>query len=412
MWIVFLIFSLAGGNAPQASLETLDGKTLVGTLVAASSDGVTLDTDQGRKTLPLDELIELLTNDKAAGPGFAGVHALQKDEVHIELADGSVVLGSRFTVNDETARFDLLLPEPLHTAMEIPISRIVAVRLQAETEETAAEWKRIQERRSGSNAGGDLLVIKKDNSLDYHEGVLGDISDKVVAFNLDGDTLPVPRGKVFGLLYHRLLSGDSPSEICRLMGSDGSRWAVRRMELRDGVFSFETPDGLVVSLPLAAVHSVDFSGGKVVYLDDLTPIAADWTPYLGGEKSSLARRSLFGPRTGRNTAGEPIRLGGKEFSRGISLHSRAELAYRLPQGFKRFRATAGIDDRARPHGHVRLTLRGDGRVLLDTALSGTDPPLAVDVDISGSRTLTILVDYGDDLDVADHLGLGDARVVK
>jgi hypothetical protein len=63
-------------------------------------------------------------------------------------------------------------------------------------------------------------------------------------------------------------------------------------------------------------------------------------------------------------------------------------------------------------GHVRLIVRGDGRILFDAALSGRDPPQPLQINIEGVRRLTILVDYGEDLDVADHLDLANARISK
>lgn len=417
MWIVVLVLTLATVDGRTASVETLDGVKLAGRLVELSLEGATLETAAGRKTLPLANLLELLpASSRARGATTAA--GQYRPAVWLELVDGSTVVGSSFVVKGPDASFVLLdAPSPgsrpLQSSIEIPTRQIAAVRLQPQTEETAAEWKRIYgERAEDTGASGDLLVVHKGGMLDYHRGVVGDISEKAVDFNLDGDVLPVRRGKVFAVIYHRTAGQNMPSTSCHLATIDGSCWAVHSMEMQDGVLSFETPCGLSVSLPLDAVERLDFSQGKVVYLDDLAPRSADWTPYFGGAEESQARRSLFGPRTDRGADGEPIRLGGREFSRGIALHSRSEVVYLLGEEFRRFRATAGIDDRARPRGHVQLIVRGDGRVLLDTTIGGSDPPRAIDVDLGNARELTIVVDFGDDLDVGDHLDLGDARVVK
>ena len=64
-------------------------------------------------------------------------------------------------------------------------------------------------------------------------------------------------------------------------------------------------------------------------------------------------------------------------------------------------------------GSVRLILRGDGKIALGgDALRRTEPPRAIDVDVTGVRRLTILADFTGDLDVAGHAVLGDARVSK
>jgi hypothetical protein len=59
-----------------------------------------------------------------------------------------------------------------------------------------------------------------------------------------------------------------------------------------------------------------------------------------------------------------------------------------------------------------LEIKGDGRQLYSGKLTGKDPPAALDVELAGVRRLVILVDFGDDLDVADHLNLCEARIVK
>jgi hypothetical protein len=60
---------------------------------------------------------------------------------------------------------------------------------------------------------------------------------------------------------------------------------------------------------------------------------------------------------------------------------------------------------------VRLVIEGDDRVLLDQALGANDAPIPIDLDIAGVARLRILVDYGDELDVADHLNLCEMRLM-
>ncbi len=73
---------------------------------------------------------------------------------------------------------------------------------------------------------------------------------------------------------------------------------------------------------------------------------------------------------------------------------------------------AGIDSRLRGCGHVLLVIRGDDRDLLRQTISGQQPPVPLDVNIEGVRRLEILVDFGETLDVADHLNLCNARIIK
>ncbi len=135
-------------------------------------------------------------------------------------------------------------------------------------------------------------------------------------------------------------------------------------------------------------------------------------PYLGPLRQFATRSDLYAPRKDTNLGGGPLELDGRAYSKGLALHSRTELVYRMPGDFRRFQATVGIDDAVRPRGNVHFVLRGDDRVLFESVVAGTDPPKPLDVDISGVRRLSVLVDFGDDLDVADHFDLCEARIVK
>ena len=84
----------------------------------------------------------------------------------------------------------------------------------------------------------------------------------------------------------------------------------------------------------------------------------------------------------------------------------------MPAPFARFQAIAGIDEAARASGKVRLVVRGDDRVLMETTISGNDAPRPIDLDIKDVRRLTILVDFAGNLTAGDRLLLCNARIVK
>jgi hypothetical protein len=45
-------------------------------------------------------------------------------------------------------------------------------------------------------------------------------------------------------------------------------------------------------------------------------------------------------------------------------------------------------------------------------VTGRDKAFPVDLDITGVKRLKILVDFGEEMDIADHLNLCDARLTK
>jgi len=273
----------------------------------------------------------------------------------------------------------------------------------------ADEWASILSMK----ADADLLVTRKGNVLNYHRGVLRLVTDEVVSFELDGEVLPVKRSKVHGLIYHRTGTNELPETICRLGDAGGSQWSVSSLHMpNEDEIEWTTPGGATVGERLTRLMQIDFSQGKVVYLSDLEPESVSFTPYFGKDKDRPLRDRFLAPRRDTNLESNPLTLGAVQYAKGLAIHSRTEIVYRLPGRFSRLQAVAGIDDSVRPHGNVRLVISGDDKQLLESTLTGTDPPRPIDLDLSGVRRVTVLVDFGAQLGVADHLDLCNARVIK
>jgi len=396
MWTLLLL-TVTALSPPTVEVQPLTGEAISGTLAELGAEQIAIETSQGRVSLEMDRLKTLSLN-------APGTESRPAGSVWVELIDGSSLVASDYLAKDGQARIALAGGK----MVEVPILRIRWVRLQGHSEATAAEWSKILQ----TTPGGDLLVARGEDSIDSHQGVLREVTDSVVKFELDGELLPVKRSKVYGLVYFRPKVSELPGAICRVTDASGSCWSARTIALNGGQLQWSTPAGVSVARPLAEVTHVDFSQGRIVYLADLKPESCTWTPYFGTAKDLPVRTEFFSPRSDRSLSPGPIELNGKSQPKGLALHSRSHLVYRLPDKFRRFQALVGIDDRVRPHGHVRLLIQGDERTLWEGTVAGTEPARALDLDLSGVRRLSILVDFGENLDVADHLDLAEARIVK
>jgi hypothetical protein len=388
---------LLASTQPAFQAETLGGERIAGRLVELSAEKVTLETPDGPMPVDVERLTGLTVTPTP--PEVQG-----RSCVRVDLVDGSEIVAADYTAfggRAQIAAFD-------GRSLDLSAEDVAAVRFLPLVGGVAGEWKRLLESRPGS----DLLVVRKDDSIDYHRGVIGDVTGELVEFQLEADVLPVKRTKLQGLIYYRAAEREFGDAACRITDVDGSRWVARSLAMESGTLHWTTLSGLEVIRPLESVLRVDFSQGKVVYLSDLKPDSVAWTPYFGEDSGLEALRRFFGPREDRSLRSGPLELDGTPYSKGLALHSRTSLEYRLPGEFRRFKAVVGIDDRVRPRGNAQLVIRGDDRVLLDTTVAGTDPPRPVDLDLTGVRRLTILVDFGEDLDVADDVDLCEARVVK
>ncbi len=99
--------------------------------------------------------------------------------------------------------------------------------------------------------------------------------------------------------------------------------------------------------------------------------------------------------------------------KGLSIHSRSLLVFRLTEPLPQADGRGG--HRQPPAADAAmcvLVINGDDEELFRQTISGKDPPVPLDLNIEGVRRLEILVDFGETLDVADHLNLCNARIVK
>ena len=380
---------------PSFEATTLDGRTVVGPIVEVTPQRLTMVTDKGKISIPVETLLTVVPKTKPQAVDAPVV---------VQLADGSSIRGQRYVADADHARITLAGGE----VVETPIGAVQSVLCGAlPTAELRSDWSRLAAMKTDT----DLLIIRSGGGLDYQKGILHDVTEKVVRFDLDGETLPVKRSKVVGLVYHHGAAAELPAAICRITDTAGAVWQVRSLAL-DKNLKWTTPAGATVSQPCENIAGIDFSAGKLLYLSDLKPDSIAWTPYFSLRAPPAAVKRFFAPRFDRDFDSPVLRLGRVEYPKGIALRSRTELVYRLPERFSRFLAVAGIADAVRPDGKVRLVVRGDDKILLDAEFTGGDAPRPIDLDLTGVRRLTILVDFDQGINRADHLLLCNARMSK
>jgi hypothetical protein len=196
----------------------------------------------------------------------------------------------------------------------------------------------------------------------------------------------------------------------------GSAWAVRDVNLVDGKLNVTTVGGVPLELPLSAVAKVDFSAGNVQFLADLEPDTGGGVPTVSLQPANMAYKfgRVFQVRTSPPLGADKFTIAGKRYDVGLSLHSPLTLVYRVPEGFRRFRAVAGIDDSVVAPGEFELTILGDGKELVRQHFGGDEPRKAmpIDLDVAGVRRISIVLDPADGQDIGDQLNLCEARFTK
>ncbi len=109
-------------------------------------------------------------------------------------------------------------------------------------------------------------------------------------------------------------------------------------------------------------------------------------------------------------SGQPLKLGGTEYTRGLFCHAYSKLMVKLPSPGKRFTAMVGVDDAAGPGSVVFSVLLDDKAKFRSEVLRGAGKPVAVDVELAGAQEFILEVGEGGDNISFDQSDWADAKV--
>ncbi|WP_165243560.1 NPCBM/NEW2 domain-containing protein [Paludisphaera soli] len=185
---------------------------------------------------------------------------------------------------------------------------------------------------------------------------------------------------------------------------DGSRLGLTGVKLERGRVSGTSRFGASFDAPLADVVSIAPRTPAVAYLSERPVDGKSYVPYFDLVRPFQADASV---------EGRPLRLGGRTYERGLGTQSRTLLAYKVQPGDLRFQASVGVDERAGPLGSVVFRVLTDGKPrFASDPLTFRDPPVAVDVDLEGTKLLILATEFGDRGDVRDLADWVEARIIR
>jgi hypothetical protein len=109
--------------------------------------------------------------------------------------------------------------------------------------------------------------------------------------------------------------------------------------------------------------------------------------------------------------GRPITLNGVVYAKGLGTNSISDVALYLGGHCTRFTAVVGVDDEQGSAGSVTFSVVSDGRTLVTTpVLTGSSASVNLDVDITGTQLLDLVVGDGGNGNGNDHGDWADAKI--
>ena len=170
-----------------------------------------------------------------------------------------------------------------------------------------------------------------------------------------------------------------------------------------------------ISIDRELFSRIDIVSDSIAYLASTEPIEAVQQAQFAVARTWQKNRSIEGNPIRLKVAADDSQLDAtqiKTFGSGIGTTSYSKLVFENANDFNRFAATVGIDAETKGHGDCVMRVEGDGISLWSKRIRGEDTAVEIDVDISGIREIALIVDPGEQFDLADHANWANARFLK
>jgi hypothetical protein len=369
-----LMWAVAGEPPPppiDVRLELTAGDAIRGGLVVVTDEAIEIRAEGQHRSFPVPQVRRVI-REHAEPP--------RRHLVAVVTRDGGTLAGDRFIQPGDNC---LIARED--GTIELPADLVARVAWLAPDEQQPPWLAGIP-----AQPVADLVVIRRDDAPTFVECAVSRVDDDSVTVVLDGDTIPVKRAKVAGIVWLREPSPPPTGPVVVIAGgrlvAEHVRWSPDEFILDD-----------VVRLPASALHSIDYAVGRTVPLTTIDPEQLTVDPAFGSLATIEGLAGFFAPRII-----QPTQADGQA---ALILRPRTVATWRVPADARRFRARLARDVVKTAPATVAVSVAVDGREVFRSQLRGPaadDAPPApadvIDVDVATSRRLTLTIDFvGGDL---------------
>jgi NPCBM/NEW2 domain len=318
----------------------------------------------------------------------------QKPKAVVTLRFGGQVRATSISIADDKCHIEWSAGRPL----SVPVDFVRAVRFNLTP--SSAEF---QKALAAHSAELDRVFVTDDQG--QTSSVTGSIdvldSDRLT-LNVNEKEQRVPASKLYGFVVAQPATTESPPK-CLVTFRDGSTLGGDVLTVANSQASLSLPGSGKAEFAWSAVVRVSVRSIRVAFLSDVKPIAEEQQPLLTLPQPAQRDKSV---------SGGPLTLDKQTFEKGLGVHARSSLTFAADKRWDKFAVTIGLDAAAGGKGDCVFVVIADGQRLLARPMKGTDPPAEIELAITGRESVTLLVEPGEGLDLADHADWCDARFIK
>ncbi len=393
-WFMLVVVGIPAVAAGGDTVELIDGTRWTDRAIARIIPGAGLAFEQGDSATPLEQVRRI---ERDVPELVVPLRAAR-----LFLTDGSVLVAESLTINDGRVTFDAIVGDRVRWPLD-SVRAITLRPLSVDEHGRAKPEPAFAEALADANAAEDRLFVFRDRDLTSVGGALAGMDGEGVRFIWSDESRRVALDKLYGLTLAltRPPRADK-SGMWRVTFADGSTLWATSVALRGDELTVDLARRSSLVVPWDAVRSLDHRGRRMVFLSELEPVSREV-----GAVVTYAWPTRFDTAV----TGEPLRLNGRVYERGIGMHAPASVTWALGPDARLLVATLGLDDAAADGGDCVFAVVVDGERRFERRIRAREAPVPCRVDLRGARRLTLTAEAGENLDIADHANWADARLI-
>lgn len=368
------------------TLTGLTGSQTKGEVVAIESGG---KLKLKGRTEPI-----LLSGLRGLRRAEASYPSKEPGKIRVHLEAGGYSFATGLTVKNEKVTF----ARTGGKSITVPMEAVRAVQFEAKP---SPLFLRALQTTSTDYDRFLILVEGKPRTV---RGLLESLGEKSAAIVVNDRNIKVVRSDLLGIVFASAKAKKITGGMSRLHLADGSRVVGTIESLsKTGALKLKLPQGASVELAWSEVNNIDVFSDRLQYVSDLKPVNAI-------ERAIVTLKRSW--KKDKSVTGGMLTVGGRKFEKGLGVHAESRLTYTIDGKYETFAAIIGLDDPAGKRGDCIFIVQADGREVFRKRMTGKDAPANCTVKVSGVQRLTLVVEPGRNLDIADHANWCAASLIR
>ncbi len=356
-WLGELQGQKSANVGANVTVSMLSGPPVVGTLVAAESNKVIIQTKAGAIEKSAADIGQVRFDNKMDAKTLP---------VELFMLDGSKAFGDKLTGKSSSG---WRLRDSSGNEVSISSKSLKAARFKAIVPELVSPWQSAILETKNADA---VIVLRPGNSLDRINGVIIQVQEESITFDLDGQQIEIPIEKLIGLVWFQR-DQERVKPTIEVSATDHSIWMAESLTLKSNVLELRTSQGQSVSIPLVQISRINYSTANIRWLSDIESLEAVAERQIEFKTPIASLDRAFAPRfvvNGRAPLSSSLAA-----DKDLYFPSPGYYVFRVPEGFSSMQCRVERTDEGTQRTDLTIEVWQDDQKL-------SEQPLAHDVDFA------------------------------